>query len=298
MYPIEIKNLVKKFGNFTAVNNISFYLQPGEIFGLLGPNGAGKTTTISILSTLEKPTSGDIFVFKKNLLKCPKQVKAMVGIVPQELISHGFFTVEEILHFQAGFYGIRDNQGWIDYILDKLELTKFRNRMASTLSGGYKRRLLIAKALVHKPKLLVLDEPTAGVDIDLRQKLWEFIKELNQEGMTIMLTTHYLEEAERLCTRIGIINAGKIVKIDETSKLIEAYTYRSITFVFKKPVEKISSSYKLSQHGEKITMTVPRSVNLTDLMKEIKIDWNLLKDIKIHEGALEDAFKEIIKGDS
>lgn len=295
MYPIEFRNLVKTFGNFKAVDDLSFHLEEGEIFALLGPNGAGKTTTISILSTLEEATSGQIYVHEKELKSHSYQIKSLLGIVPQEIASSGFFTVEELLRFQAGYYNIKDNQGWIDYILDRLELSSQRSKMASKLSGGFKRRVMIAKALVHKPKILVLDEPTAGVDIDLRQKLWEFIKELNKEGMTILLTTHYLEEAEKLCDRIGILHLGKLLKIDQTQTLIDSYTLREITFIFKKPIPKLSSPYMISQEEDRVMLTVPRSLCISDLIKETGIDWELLKDIKIKEGALEDAFKAIIK---
>jgi ABC-2 type transport system ATP-binding protein len=294
MYALEINNLTKKYGSFTAVDDISFNLTKGEIFGLLGPNGAGKTTTISIISTLETLTSGSIKVFEKDLIKNPYEIKQIIGIVPQEIISHGFFNVDEILKFQSGYYGIKDNQAWIDFILDKLELSSYRYKMASTLSGGYKRRLLVAKALIHKPKILILDEPTAGVDIDLRQKIWEFIQTLNNEGITILLTTHYLEEAEKLCDRIGIINFGKILQIDKTQNLIENYTSRKITLYFKTPIEKISSKYLIKMTQDTAIFDVPRNINLSDLLQEASIDWKLLKDIKIKEGSLEDAFRNII----
>ena len=247
MIPLEINKLVKKYGKFTAVDEISFNLEKGEIFGLLGPNGAGKTTTISIISTLENPTSGSIKVFGKDIKEEPVAIKRLLGVVPQEIISHGFFTVEEILKFQSGFYGIKNNKDWTDYVLDKLELNAYRKKQANHLSGGYKRRLLVAKALIHKPKVLILDEPTAGVDIDLRQKIWEFIKSLNEEGITILLTTHCLEEAEKLCNRIGIISYGKILQIDKTHKLIENYTSRNITIYLKSQPSKIDSKYKIGR---------------------------------------------------
>ncbi len=294
MIPLEISNLVKKYGKFTAVDGISFNLKKGEIFGLLGPNGAGKTTTISIISTLEDATSGSVKVFGKNIKKEPVEIKRLLGIVPQEIISHGFFTVEEILKFQSGFYGIKNNQDWIDYVLEKLELSAYRTKQANHLSGGYKRRLLVAKALIHKPKLLILDEPTAGVDIDLRQKIWEFIQALNEEGITILLTTHYLEEAERLCDRIGIISFGKILQIDNTQKLIENYTSRNITIYLNNPDEKITSKYIIKKTKDFIVFDVPGNVSINELINEASLDLNQIKDIKIKEGSLEDAFRTII----
>lgn len=295
MYPLEIIKLEKKYGNFSALEGISFFLKKGEIFSLLGPNGAGKTTTISIISTLEKATSGTVSILGKNIQSAPLEAKAYLGVVPQETISHGFFTVEEILSFQSGFYGIKDNRAWIDYICKKLGLDPYRSKAANTLSGGYKRRLLFAKAIVHKPKLLILDEPTAGVDIELRERIWEFIRELNQNGMAILLTTHYLEEAEKLSDRVGIIHFGKIIAIDATKNLLEKYTSRKITFVLKEPVEKLKSQYISEQTDTDITFEVPRSVNLSDLIAESGVNWKLLKDIKIYEGSLEDAFRKIIK---
>jgi len=294
MIPLEINNLVKKYGKFSAVDGISFDLKKGEIFGLLGPNGAGKTTTISIISTLEDATSGSVKVFGKNIKQEPVEVKRLLGIVPQEIISHGFFTVEEILKFQSGFYGIKNNKDWIDYVLDKLELSAYRNKQANHLSGGYKRRLLVAKALIHKPKLLILDEPTAGVDIDLRQKIWEFIKSLNEEGITILLTTHYLEEAERLCDRIGIISFGKILQIDKTQKLIENYTSRNITIYLKNPGTRITSKYIIKEDRDFIVFDVPGNVSISELINETSIDLSQIKDIKIREGSLEDAFRTIL----
>jgi len=294
MIPLEINNLVKKYGKFKAVDGISFNLEEGEIFGLLGPNGAGKTTIISIISTLENLTSGSVKIFGKDIKKEPVAVKRLLGIVPQEIISHGFFTVEEILKFQSGFYGIKNNKDWTDYVLDKLELNAYRKKQANQLSGGYKRRLLVAKALIHRPKLLILDEPTAGVDIDLRQKIWEFIQSLNEEGITILLTTHYLEEAEKLCNRIGIISFGKILQIDKTQKLIENYTSRNITIYLKNDVEKITSKYMVKRAKDSIIFDVPGNVSISELLSEASIDSNQLKDIKIKEGSLEDAFRTII----
>ena len=211
--PLKVVNLKKSYGSVHAVNGVSFELNEGEIFGLLGPNGAGKTSIISTIVTLEKPTSGTVEVFGRDVRKDPRFTSTQTGLVPQELINHGYFTLEEILHFHSGYYGIAKNQERIDYLLNKLSLYEHRNKRVRQLSGGMKRRLLIAKALVHSPKLLLLDEPTAGVDIELRETLWSFVRELQKEGMSILLTTHYLEEAEELCDRVAIIDRGEVKRV-------------------------------------------------------------------------------------
>lgn len=292
--PLEIINLNKSYGNLNAVKNISFFLNPGEIFGLLGPNGAGKTTTISIITSLEKADSGEVIVFGKNIVQNAVFVKSRIGIVPQELITQGFFTVQEILHFQAGYYSIKNPDKWIYFILKRLELYEHRKKMAVQLSGGMKRRLLIAKALIHKPKLLLLDEPTAGVDIDLRQTLWDFIKELNQEGMTILLTTHYLEEAEKLCNRIGIIHHGKLIHIDKTRTLIDKLTTKKITLVLSNGEEVKSSKYLWKKEGNNYTFEVPGNMCFSALLQEVGITASHILDVKVLEGTLEKAFRNII----
>ena len=186
-----INELVKNYGAVAAVNNVSFSVDKGEIFGLLGPNGAGKTSIISIITTLEKPSQGQVQVFGHNVVTDSLITKKQVGVVHQEVINSGFFDVEEILNFQSGYYGKRKNKERIDYLLHKLALYPHRHKKVKQLSGGMKRRLMIAKALVHEPQLLLLDEPTAGVDIELRETLWDFVRELRQQGISILLTTHY-----------------------------------------------------------------------------------------------------------
>ncbi|MCB0357844.1 MAG: ABC transporter ATP-binding protein, partial [Bdellovibrionales bacterium] len=228
--PLQVIELVKNYKNVEAVKNVSFQIQPGEIFGLLGPNGAGKTSIISCAVTLEQPTSGNIKIFGHDVQKEPKLAKYKMGIVPQELIHHGFFNTREILEIHSGYYGLINNRKRIDYLLQKLGLWEHREKKVRQLSGGMKRRLLVAKALVHQPKLLLLDEPTAGVDIELRESLWKFVRELQKEGVSVLLTTHYLEEAEELCDRVGILNSGKLIRVGETHQLIKELTHRRVSF--------------------------------------------------------------------
>lgn len=220
MSAIEFKNLRKEYGTLTALEGVNLKIEAGEFFGLLGPNGAGKTTLISILAGLCRPTSGSAEVMGHDVQRAFRVARRLLGIVPQELVFDPFFTVRETLTFQSGYFGVKDNGDWIDEVLFNLGLTDKANENMRSLSGGMKRRVLVAQALVHRPPVIVLDEPTAGVDVELRQSLWKFIGRLNQEGHTIVLTTHYLEEAQALCNRIAILKKGRVVALDTTANLL------------------------------------------------------------------------------
>jgi ABC-2 type transport system ATP-binding protein len=201
---IQIEQVVKRYGGFTALAGVSLQIEQGEFFGLLGPNGAGKTTLISILAGLNIATSGSTAVMGHDVVRGYREARRALGVVPQELVFDPFFTVREALTIQSGYFGLRNNEAWIEELLHCLDLTEKADTNMRQLSGGMKRRVLIGQALVHKPPVIVLDEPTAGVDVELRQSLWQFIRRLNQDGHTIVLTTHYLEEAEALCGRIAV----------------------------------------------------------------------------------------------
>ena len=218
---IQINNIHKQFGDLHALNGIDLQIQPGEFFGLLGPNGAGKSTLINLMAGLIKPTQGNIAIMGHDTVNDYQAARMALGVVPQELVFDPFFNVREMLRFQAGYFGRgRENDAWVDEIIEELGLTDKTNTNMRKLSGGMKRRALIAQALVHKPSVIVLDEPTAGVDVELRQILWAFIKKLNSEGHTIILTTHYLEEAETLCQRVAMMKDGNIVALDTTANLL------------------------------------------------------------------------------
>lgn len=292
--PITCQDLVKYYGPLCAVNGISFEVRPGEIFGLLGPNGAGKTTIISILTTLESPSSGEVSIFGRSVQKDPLWCKKRCGAVPQELLSHGIFTVEEILHFHSGFYGIRNNTAWIEELLERLKLASERNKRVAQLSGGMKRRLLIAKALVHQPPLILLDEPTAGVDIDLRTDLWEFIRDLNRQGATILLTTHYLEEAERLCNRVGVIDRGHLLRIGETRDLISELTMREVVLWLSEEIEEIKSPYLIERSGRRLLLRLPSGVDFRALLETLHLTAHQIQDVEVHEGTLEEAVRHIL----
>ncbi|OUT97915.1 MAG: ABC transporter ATP-binding protein [Betaproteobacteria bacterium TMED41] len=238
---VVFSNLEKKFDSvktpIMALDEVSFKVHMGEFFGLLGPNGAGKTTLINVLGGLTRPTKGTAFVFGMDVLKEPQRVRRAIGIVPQELVFDPFFTVKELLRIQSGFFGIKDNDLWIEECLFELGLEQKTNANMRSLSGGMKRRVLIAQALIHKPPVIVLDEPTAGVDVELRENLWKFIKKLNNLGHTIILTTHYLEEAEELCNRVAFMNQGKLSSIQNVADFVNQPG--GIRTVFKQTLETI-----------------------------------------------------------
>ena len=225
---IDIRQVAKRYGNLQALDGVSLSIEPGEFFGLLGPNGAGKTTLISSLAGLVRPDSGSLSIMGFDVQTDYRRARRHLGVVPQELVFDPFFTVREVLRFQSGYFGLRKNDDWIDEILWNLDLTTKADSGMRALSGGMKRRVLVAQALVHKPPVIVLDEPTAGVDVELRQTLWRFVQRLNQEGHTIVLTTHYLEEAESLCGRIAMLKAGQVVALDRTENLLSRFSSHAL----------------------------------------------------------------------
>jgi len=301
--PIVLTDLVKDYtidnaGSVVrAVDGVSFAMKPGEILGLLGPNGAGKTSLISIMVTLEEATSGSARIFGLDVRKEPQLTKMLTGFVPQELIHHGYFNIEEILQFHSGYYGKRRNKERIDWLLKKLSLWEHRHKKVKQLSGGMKRRLLIAKALVHEPKLLLLDEPTAGVDIELREQLWSFVGELKAGGMSILLTTHYIQEAEQLCDRVGILQKGRLRHLGPTLDLIKELTKREIAIKLKQTVDdRFAHPYLLRRKGDELVFEVPATMGAGDLLDGLGIDLKSVADLVIREGSLEDALRRVLDG--
>ncbi len=220
---ISIQEVVKRYGRLEALRGVSLSVAEGEFFGLLGPNGAGKTSLISIIAGLSRADSGTVRVMGHDVSEDFRQARRMLGVVPQELVFDPFFTVRETLRLTSGYYGVRHNDDWIDELLSELDLSAKADANMRALSGGMKRRVLVAQALVHRPPVIVLDEPTAGVDVELRRTLWQFIRRLNRDGHTIVLTTHYLEEAQELCGRIAMLKAGQIVALDRTADLLRQF---------------------------------------------------------------------------
>ena len=277
-----------------ALNNLNFEVKQGEVFGLLGPNGAGKTTFLSILGGTVIKTEGKINVWGFDLDKNPRQVKASIGIVPQEINLDAFFTPKKLLDLQAGLYGVKTKDKITEIILKMVALEDKADAYSRSLSGGMKRRLLIAKAMVHQPPILVLDEPTAGVDVELRKNLWNNVKELNKEGVTIILTTHYLFEAQEMCDRIAIINKGNLVALDTTQKLLDRIQTKKVTF----KVDKIGISNNLSLNkvqfnvnNDKISATYEKNTSkFEEILEYLKKNNLKILDIVTEDGDLEDVF--------
>jgi ABC-2 type transport system ATP-binding protein len=290
IYALEVKGLTKNYGKVNALQDLTFEIKAGEIFGLLGPNGAGKTSLISILTTLEEPSQGYAKIFGNDVVTDSRLTKPILGVVPQEIITHGFFEVQEILKFHSGYYGIRDNKDHIDYLLKKLNLWEHRTKKVKQLSGGMKRRLMIAKALVHKPKLLLLDEPTAGVDIELREALWDFVRELHREGLSILLTTHYLQEAEILCDRIAVINKGQLCCLRPTKEIISELSRREIVITINSE-RQFNHPYLVSQGKNRIRLIAPAKIQVGVLLQELNIASPEIIDLQVIEGGLEEAMK-------
>ena len=279
-----------------ALKNLSLEVKQGEIFGLLGPNGAGKTTFINILAGTVMKSSGKVTVWGYDLDKNPRQVRACIGIVPQEVNFDPFFSPKKLLELQAGFYGVKKEDRITDSILETVSLDKQANAYTRSLSGGMKRRLLIAKAMVHQPPILFLDEPTAGVDVELRQNLWGNVKELNKLGITIVLTTHNLNEAQEMCDRIAIINKGNLVALDTTQKMLERIESKIIKFKVKdsKNFEKIKlDGVKFAKSNGQITASYDKNkIKFDQIIEEVKNNVEIL-DISTDEGDLEDIFLKV-----
>lgn len=298
MEALEVKNVSKTYGDNKAVDDVSFSIREGEMFSLLGPNGSGKTTLISMITNLIPMDAGEIKVFGETVDEKNLEARRNFGLVPQEIINHGFFTVNEILGFVSGYYGLYDNRERIDFLLENLGLTEHRHKLVSQLSGGMKRRLLIAKALVHRPKLILLDEPTAGVDIELRNSMWEFIRRLNkEEKLAVLLTTHYLEEAEELCDRVAIIRKGKLLKTGATKELVSELTLKQVILKLCKEVD-LKSDFLTAKKDLEYTFQLPNHMHVGELLNSLQMDNSCIEDIIIREGKLEDAFLNVVSGEN
>ena len=301
-YSIEAKNVNKIFyknsKEISALSDFNIHIQKGTIHGLLGPNGAGKSTFINILGGLVKKNSGKVYICGIDIDTNSKLSKFKIGIVPQELNIDPFFTPAELLELQAGLYGIPKKNRITEEILDNLKLSDQRNAYARTLSGGMRRRLLIAKALVHSPEMLILDEPTAGVDIDIRTSVWNYIKEINNKGTTICLTTHYLEEAENLCDRISIINFGRKIIEDSKINLLNIISIKTVSFIIEGNfiIPNDLEKFQPKKDGNKLTITYDKKTtnlkNIIDILAKRKINF---QEINTYESDLEDVFLKLIK---
>ena len=305
-FALAVENLTKVYSSpktkkhNKALNELSFEVRQGEVFGLLGPNGAGKTTFLSILGGTVIKTSGKVNVWGFDLDQNPRQVRASVGIVPQEVNLDAFFSPKQLLELQAGLYGISEKDRITNLILKMVALEDKANAYSRSLSGGMKRRLLIAKAMVHQPPILVLDEPTAGVDVELRKNLWENVKELNKIGVTIILTTHYLFEAQEMCDRIAIIDKGNLVALDTTENLLERIKTKKINFKVKN-IESVENlilkdvQFKIINSKSLLVTYEKNTLNFGDLISYLNQNNIIIEDIFTEDGDLEDVFVQLTK---
>lgn len=298
-FVIEVENLFKKYNEvITALNNVNLKIPQGSIFGLLGPNGAGKSTFINILAGLVNKTSGKVKICDVDIDVNPKTARGSIGVVPQEINIDPFFTPIEILNLQAGFYGLKKKDMNNNQILEEINLSDKANAYSRSLSGGMKRRLMLAKAMVHSPPVLVLDEPTAGVDVELRKKLWAYIKKLNASGTTIILTTHYLEEAENLCDNIAIINQGSLAACDTTEKLLATIQSKEINVEVEKIFNKVPSSlkdYLITSNKNNFTLKYKKNeISTGQIIDIIKQNGLKIVEISTRETDLEEIFLKLL----
>ena len=302
---ISINNLSKIYSNkFHALNNINLDIKKGEIFALLGPNGAGKTTLINIICGIVAPTSGKITVNNFDIISNYKKARSMIGIVPQELTVEAFETVFDNVSYSRGLYGKSSNPQYIESLLKQLSLWDKKSNRLRELSGGMKRRILIAKALSHEPKILFLDEPTASVDVELRKDMWEVVKKLKSKGVTIILTTHYIEEAEEIADRVGIINKGKIILVDEKNDLIKKMGQKKLIIDLQSSIKSLpillkNFNLELNNEGNKIIYTYDKkneNTGITSLLQTLRDEGIKLKDINTEQSSLENIFINLVKG--
>jgi len=290
---VEVVNIARRFGRVQALDGVSLTVEEGEFFGLLGPNGAGKTTLISILAGLTRADSGTARILGHDVVDAYRASRRALGVVPQELVFDPFFTVRETLEIQSGYFGIRDNGDWIDEILHHLDLVSKADANMRSLSGGMKRRVLVGQALVHKPPVIVLDEPTAGVDVELRQSLWKFIRKLNRDGHTIILTTHYLEEAEALCARIAMLKSGKVVALDTKQNLLSRFAGLTVRLV----APRVPAAWQprvLRQDSGIFFIGLERYADLEALLAALREERIPIDELALSETDLEQVFLRIM----
>ena len=282
-----------KGATFLALDRVSLDIEEGEFFGLLGPNGAGKTTMISILAGLTRASTGSVSVLGHDVQRDFAQARRSLGVVPQELVFDPFFNVREALRLQSGYFGVKHNDAWIDELLDSLGLADKANANMRQLSGGMKRRVLVAQALVHKPRVIVLDEPTAGVDVELRQTLWKCIARLNKQGHTVLLTTHYLEEAEALCGRIAMLQSGRVVALDTTTELLKKATSSVLRFKTDGVLPAVLAD-KARITGRVVQFPANDALEIEHYLSAVRQAGLVAQDVEIRKADLEDVFLEIM----
>lgn len=309
MAAIQISNVQKSYQSagkqLQALGGVSLSIEKGEFFGLLGPNGAGKTTLISIVAGLNRADSGQVLVQGHDVVRDYRAARSKLGVVPQELVFDPFFTVRETLRLQSGYFGIKNNDAWIDEVMENLDLTNKADANMRALSGGMKRRVLVAQALVHKPPVIILDEPTAGVDVELRQTLWKFISRLNREGHTIVLTTHYLEEAQALCNRVAMLKAGQVVALDTMSALIKRISGSQMKVQLAQGA--LSAPLPASLHhliiaadtqaeANSFALRITNYAEVEPILANLRTAGCVIEDLHLQQADLEDVFLQIMGG--
>ena len=302
MAAIQISNVEKRYKSLRALDGVSLTIEEGEFFGLLGPNGAGKTTLISIIAGLNRADAGSVTIQGHDVVSDYRAARSRLGVVPQELVFDPFFSVRETLRMQSGYFGLKKNDAWIDELMHNLDLTGKADANMRSLSGGMKRRVLVAQALVHKPPVIVLDEPTAGVDVELRQTLWKFIARLNREGHTVVLTTHYLEEAQALCNRVAMLKAGQVVALDSTAALIRRIAGSQLV-VHLSSGRLPDSLVPLVSHPEELmsgaryTLRVGEYTDVEPILAALRTGGAVIEDMQLQQADLEDVFLQIMEGE-
>ena len=295
---LDIQNLHKNFGAFTAVRDLSLSIAPGEIFGLLGPNGAGKSTTINMVAGVTRIDTGHIRVFGHDNRSDYRFTRRLVGVMHQEIVIDNFFTIDQALRFHSGYYGVPDDPPWRAELIDRLGLGPHLHKTMIKLSGGLKRRFMVAKALIHHPALLILDEPTAGVDVELRHTLWEFVREINQAGTTILLTTHYLEEAEQMCGRIAIMDHGEVVALDRTEALLTRLGSRELRVQLQQPLAELPPELarfgaQLSDGGLALRIPLQNGQGAGEVLAALCRCGVALADLETRRAGLEEVFLKL-----
>jgi len=300
MTAIQISNVEKRYKSLQALGGVSLTIEEGEFFGLLGPNGAGKTTLISTIAGLIRPDAGSVKIHGHCVVNDFRNARKKLGVVPQELVFDPFFTVRETLRLQSGYFGLKNNDAWIDEVMHNLDLTNKADTNMRALSGGMKRRVLVAQALVHKPPVIVLDEPTAGVDVELRQTLWKFISRLNREGHTVVLTTHYLEEAQAMCKRVAMLKLGKVVALDSMASLIRRISGSQLIVNLthgdiSDDLRHLVTHPETSEHGKKYSLRINEYAEVEQILKRLRESGAVIDEMQLQQADLEDIFIQIME---
>lgn len=295
---LKIQNLYKSYDGVAAVKGISFDIEQGEIFGLLGPNGAGKSTTINMVAGVTRIERGSVEIFGLDNFRDYRRTRRLVGVMHQEIVIDSFFTIDRALKIHSGYYGVPADRAWRERLIDQLGLGPHLGKPMIKLSGGMKRRFMVAKALIHKPRLLILDEPTAGVDVELRHNLWQFVREINRNGTTILLTTHYLEEAEQMCDRIAIMNHGELIALENTEELLDRVGERKMMVRLTEPLAASPSalaSYnpRLDEEGRVLSLAVPQGHTAGELLATLSRLGLSITEVDTQKVGLEEIFIEL-----